>query len=161
MKKLLFALCVLMACLLVGCTTVKEMTPAYQHSQERARNLTRLQLTVMRFSDEYCTRVVDVANRFQATAQTPEERLQAQRWKINQCQSVYIDADGPHPALNALDIVVLASLSRMVIDDWGTTKGERAEYLKKIHHELEEEAWQLSDPLLSDAQTAQLHDIIN
>ena len=160
MKKLLFALCVLMACLLVGCTTVKEMTPAYQHSQERARNLTRLQLTVMRFSDEYCTRVVDGANRFQATAQTPEERLQAQRWKINQCQSVYIDAVGPNPGLNTLDIVVLATLSRMVIDDV-TTHDERAEYLRKTHHELEESAWKLSDPLLSDAQTAQLHDIIN
>ena len=161
MKKLLFALCVLMACLLVGCTTAKQMTPAYHHAQERVRNLERLQLTMMRFSDEYCTRVVDGANRFQATAQTPEERLQAQRWKINQCQSIWIDADGPHPVLNALDIVVLASLSRMVIDDLGTTQGERAEYLKKIHHELEEEAWQLSDPLLTDAQTAQLHDIIN
>jgi hypothetical protein len=160
MKELLIALCFSMACLLVGCTTVREMTPAYHHAQERARTLDQLQLTVMRFSDEYCTRVVDGANRFQATAQTPEERLQAQRWKINQCQSVWIDATGPHPALNTLDIVVLATLSRMVIDDV-TTHDERAEYLRKTHHELEESAWQLSDPLLSDAQTAQLHDIIN
>ena len=85
------------------------MTPSYRRAQERTQALEQLQLTTTRYSDEYCSRIRDGATSFQATAPTPEERLDAQRWMVVQCQSVYIDADGPNPALNTLDIVVLAS----------------------------------------------------
>lgn len=160
MKKLLIALSVLTTYILLGCSSFQKMTPSYKHAQERTQTLEELQLTTMRFSDEYCTRIVEGANRFQVAA-TPEERLAAQRWKVLQCQSVYIDADGPNPALNTLDIVVLATLSRMVIDDAWTRYGERVEFLRKTHHELEASAWELSKPVLSDAQAIQLHDIID
>jgi hypothetical protein len=160
MKKFLVALGVSTSYLLIGCSSLQKATPSYHRAQERAQTLEQLQLTTMRFSDEYCTRVVEGANRLQVAA-TPEERLQAQRWKILQCQSVYIDADGPNPALNTLDIVVLATLSRMVIDDAWTTYGERVEFLRKTQHDLEGAAWELSKPVLSDAQAVQLHDIID
>jgi len=161
MRTLLLALCIFMAWMLAGCKTVENMTPAHKRAQERARTLEQLQLSTMRFSDEYCTRIVDAASRFQATTVTPEERLAAQRWKVTQCQSVYIDADGPNPALNTLDIVVLATLSRMVIDDTWTTYGDRVEFLRKTQRDLEAGAWKLSEPVLSAAQAAQLHDIID
>ena len=161
MKKWLIALSVSTTYILVGCSSFQKMTPSYHRAQERAQTLEQLQLTTMRFSDEYCTRIVEGVNRFQAAARTPEERLKAQRWKVLQCQSVYIDADGPNPALNTLDIVVLTTLSRMVIDDAWTTYGERVEFLRKTQHEMEDAAWQLSKPVLSDAQAVQLHDIID
>ena len=161
MRTLLLALCVLMAWVLAGCKTLQEMTPAHKRAQERTQTLEQLQLSTMRFSDEYCTRIVEAASRFQATAAIPEERLLAQRWKVTQCQSVYIDADGPNPALNTLDIVVLATLSRMAIDDTWTTYGDRVEFLRRTQHELEASAWQLASPMLSPAQAEQLHDIID
>lgn len=145
---------------LVGCSTMQKMTPSYQHAQERTHVLEQLQLTTMRFSDEYRTRVVEAVNRFQAGAVTPEERLRAQNWKVLQAQAIYIDADGPNPALNTLDIVVLATLSRMVIDDAWTQYGNRILFLQQTHHELEQRAWELAKPVLSDAQAVQLRDII-
>jgi hypothetical protein len=74
--------------------------------------LQRLQLDTMRFSDEYRTRVVGAVNQIQATEVTPEQRLLLQTWKVTQVEAVYIDATGPNPALNSVDIVVLAALSR-------------------------------------------------
>jgi len=145
---------------LAGCSTLEKMTPAHQRAQERTHVLEQLQLTTMRYADEYRTRVVEGVNRFQAGAVTPEERLLAQNWKVTQAQAVYIDADGPNPALNTLDIVVLATLSRMVIDDAWKQYGDRIQFLQKTHHELEQGAWELAKPVLSDAQAAQLRDII-
>jgi hypothetical protein len=149
-----------MTCLLASCSTLEKMTPAYKHAQERHRVLERLQLDTMRFADEYRTRVVGAVNQIQATEVTPEERLLLQTWKVTQVEAVYIDADGPNPALNALDIVVLASLSRMVIDDVGRQYRDRTGFLQTTHHELEDGAWKLAKPILSDAQAAQLRDII-
>ena len=102
---------------LAGCSTVQKMTPTYQRAQEHTRVLERLQLTTMRYADQYVTRVVEGVNRFQADEVTPEERLMAQSWKVLQAEAIYTDAGGPNPALNTLDILVLATLSRMVIDD--------------------------------------------
>jgi len=158
MNKSLIA--VVAAFVLVSCSTLQKMTPSYKHAQERAQLLEQLQLTTMRFSDEYRTRVVEAATRFQASARTPEERLVAQRWKVLQAEAVYIDADGPNPALNVLDIVVLATLSRMVIDDAWTDYGDRIHFLQTTHHELEQSAWQIATPVLSDSQAAQMKDII-
>ena len=117
-----FLIAVVATCTLVGCSMIQKMTPSYQHAQERTQVLEQLQLTTMRFADEYRTRVVEGVNRFQQGTITPEQRLLAQNWKVLQAQSIYIDADGPNPALNTLDIVVLATLSRMVIDDAWTQR---------------------------------------
>ncbi len=145
---------------LVSCSTLQKVSPSHQRAQERTRELERLQLTTMRYSDQYRTRVVEGVNSFQSGAVTPEERLTAQNWKVLQVEAVYIDAGGPNPALNALDLVVLATLSRMVIDDEWAQYGTRIELLRKAHHDLEQSAWDLARPVLSDAQSAQLRDII-
>lgn len=158
MNKFLIAVVATLA--LVGCSTIQEMTPSYKHAQQRTQVLEQLQITTMRYADEYSTRVVEAANRIQAGPITPEERLAAQTWKVLQTQSVYIDADGPNPALNTLDIVVLATLSRMVIEDTRAQYGDLVQFLLKTHHELERGAWELAKPVLSDAQVAQLRDII-
>lgn len=155
-----FLIAVVATCTLVGCSMIQKMTPSYQHAQERTQVLEQLQLTTMRFADEYRTRVVEGVNRFQQGTITPEQRLLAQNWKVLQAQSIYIDADGPNPALNTLDIVVLATLSRMVIDDAWTQYGDRIQFLQKTHHDLERSAWELAKPVLSDTQAAQLRDII-
>jgi hypothetical protein len=114
----------------------------------------------MRFADEYRTRVVGAVDQIQATDVTPEERLLLQTWKVTQVEAVYIDAAGPNPALNSVDIVVLATMSRMVIDDVDRQYGDRTHFLQKTHHDLEEGAWQVAKPILSDAQAAQLRDLI-
>lgn len=158
MNKFLIAVVAMLA--LIGCSTIKEMTPSYRHAQQRTEALEQLQLDTMRYSDEYRTRVVEAVNRIQDGPITPAERLAAQNWKVLQAQAVYVDADGPNPALNTIDIVVLATLSRLVVENTMAQYGDRVQFLQKTHRELERSAWALAQPVLSDAQAAQLRDII-
>ena len=121
-----------------------------------------LQLKVMRFADEYTGRVQESVRIFQATAKTPEERLAAQNWRLSQATSAYTIASGPNPVTNALDMVVLATLSRMVMEDnWVNRQyGVRAVGLRDVHRQLEPQAWTLLDGLLNEEQLGQLRTII-
>jgi hypothetical protein len=154
----------LAACLLAECGSLmpgqREARRAAVQSAEQSRDL---QLRVMRFADEYVGRTKDAVLYFQTAARSPEERLTAQTWKVQQAQAAYINASGPNPASNAVDMVVLASLSRMVIEDPVVSKryGDRLRPVRDAHRELEVRAWGLVTEVLTESQTAQLHDIIN
>jgi hypothetical protein len=149
----------LAASLLAGCGTLAPFLPGQQEARRAAEQSHDLQLRVMRFADRYAGRTNDALLDFQGS---PEDRLRAQTWKLQQSQAAYSIATGPDPVTNALDMVVLASLSRMVVDDWSVTEryGDRARPLQETHRELERQAWGLVKGVLTDAQTAQLHDII-
>ncbi len=77
-----------------------------------------LQQKVMRFADIYATTVAEVSDETAARVGTPELRLGMLRWKLNQATAAFIDASDPNPALNALDMLVLVTLSRMVVEDY-------------------------------------------
>jgi len=72
-------------------------------------------------------------------------------------------ASGPNPVANALDLVVLATLSRMVLEDtWvQETYGERAVPLRDAYRKLEPRAWSLVSEILTEAQVQQLHKVID
>src|SRR6516164_2070558 len=116
----------------------------------------------MRFADEYAGRSREVIVQFQAGLENPDERLRAQNWMVQQASSAYTIASGANPVSNALDMVVLATLSRMVIDDsWvGGAYGARAQNVLDTYRELEAEAWQLIKGLLNEQQIASLHQTI-
>ena len=158
MNKSLLAL--IMTLVLAGCSTLQKMTPSYKEAQRRADTLQQLQLSTMRFADQYSTRVVGATTRWQAATQDPEERLTAQIWKLEESEAAVINASGPNTIDCALDMVVLATLSRMVIDDQWTKYGTRAEFLRETQHDLEQGAWQLVTPVLSDKQKEQLNELI-
>jgi len=90
---------------------------AHQESERRAVQLQELQLKVMRYSDEYSGALADPLARFSAQAVSPEERLLAQTWRLSQATAAYTIASGPNPVVNTLDMIVLATLSRMVLED--------------------------------------------
>lgn len=155
--------CALVTGALCACSTVNEMRPSTRAAQEHAQQVQVLQLKVMRFADEYAGREREVINAFQATSQDPQERLVAQRWKVQQAESAYTIASGANAVTNALDMVVLATLSRMVLDDAWVTElyGARARPAQETYHSLEAGAWQLLTGVLDDAQQARLHEIID
>ena len=152
-----------LAALLCGCKTIERVDPRNRAAEERAQQLQRLQLEVMRFADEYAGRSREVINQFQAGLQDPDERLATQNWKVQQASSAYTIASGPNPLSNALDMVVLASLSRMVIDDvWvGEDYGARARAVQETYRSLETAAWKLVDGVLSQQHVDQLHQLIS
>ncbi len=155
------ALLLIMAAL-CGCTLIDQMMPSKRAARARALQLQALQLSVMRFADEYVGRSGEVLNPFQRGITDPEQRLLVQTWKLEQATSAYTIASGPNPASNALDMVVLASLSSMVMHDaWAQeTYGARAAPVQQTYQALEKESWRLLENVLTDSQMTQLREIM-
>jgi hypothetical protein len=140
----LLACGLVLALVLCGCRTIERMDPRTHSAEERTQQLQKLQLEVMRFADEYAGRSREAITQFQKGLENPDERLIAQNWKVQQASSAYTIASGPNPVSNALDMVVLASLSRMVIDDeWANDRfGAPAKPLQETQRSLEAGAWE-------------------
>jgi hypothetical protein len=131
-------------------------------AEAHAKKLQQLQLQVMRFADEYSGRVIGSVNAFQKSTTLAADRLAAQNWKLEQCTSAYTIASGPNAVTNALDMVVLATLSRMVMQDArvGERFGSRADEIRDAHEGLEQRSWRLVDEALTDEQKTSLQAFI-
>lgn len=154
-------LLVVCSILLSGCAVTNRLFRD-RAAEERAAALLQLQLAVMRFADEYAARVDERVVVFQQATNDPGERLAAQSWLVSQATGAFTIAAGPNPELNAIDMLVFATLSRMVIEDrWvGELYGQRAEGLLAAHTALENRIWDYSQVLLSEAQTDELRSAI-
>ena len=143
--------------LLSGCALTNRLFRD-RAAEERAAELLQLQLAVMRFADEYAARISERVTAFQQATDDPAERLESQSWLVSQATGVFTIAAGPNPELNAIDMLVFSTLSRMVIEDrWvGELYGPRAESLLAAHTALEDRIWEYSDVLLSQAQINEL-----
>ena len=115
----------------------------------------------MRFADEYVGKVLEETARFQRTVADPELRKIVAGWSLSQANSAYTTAAGESAVVSALDLVTLAVLSRMVIEDSVVPRfpSESAPLLA-MHRQLEEEAWELTDDFLTESQIQDFHDIV-
>jgi hypothetical protein len=152
----------LLAALLCSCSFLTQFLPSEKEAQQRALDIRNLQLSVMRFADEYAGRVGEAIALYQQRTQDGQERLKAQNWRVQQTQSAYEIASGSNAVTNALDMVVLASLSRMVIEDlWAREKDpDQIADLRQAHVTLEQRSWELVGQTLNDEQKAQLRKLI-
>ena len=156
-------LCVVATTLLDGgCATIRRQMPSVKKSEAKAAQLRELDLSVMRFADEYVGRVREAMMRFQATETTSEGRLAAQDWKLQQADAAYTIASGPSPVTNVLDLVVLATLSRMVLEDSWIQEGygERGRKVQEMQRQLEQDTWLLVEDVLTEEQKVELRDLI-
>ena len=143
-----------------GCSTMQRWT-SRDESERRATRLQEIQLKVMRYADDYAGRMRDPLAELSVQSSSPERRLNVQNWRITQTTAAYTIASGPNPIVNALDMVVLATLSRMVVEQfWQDAPGEpRA--LVDAHRNLERQAWSLVAGVLDAEETAELHWLID
>ena len=127
-------------------------------AEARAASLLQMQLAVMRFADEYTGRIDEQVVAFQQGTNDPAERLAAQSWLVSQATAAFTIATGPNPELNAIDMLVFATLSRMVIEDRWVNElyGKRANGLLDAHKALENRIWGYSGELLTPEQTGEL-----
>ncbi len=146
-----------------GCSTITHMFPHDKAATQRAELLQLLQLRIMRFADDYVGGISEPLQRFQASTDNAKDRLAAQNWKLTQSTAAYTIASGPSPVVNALDMLVLATLSRMVIDDaWISERfGERATPLRDAQRHLEEQARAIAKDVVTADQFAQLQRTID
>src|SRR5688572_2056888 len=102
----------MLACIVTaGCKVVPRITGSEQKAEEQTQRIQALQGQTMRFADEYVGRIVDATYGIERQALDPRQRLAAHNWVISQTTSAYTSASGPNPVANALDMVVLATLS--------------------------------------------------
>jgi hypothetical protein len=120
-----------------------------------------LQLQVMRFADGYVAAISQAADDFGAKAGTPKARLAGLKYKLGQATAIYTDATGPNPVVNALDMLVLVSVSRMVVEDYGVeTFGDAVLPLLEVQRQQEARAWDLAGGMLKPGQQQELRDLI-
>jgi hypothetical protein len=157
-RLLAFALIVQLA----GCTLIDQYSPSKRAARKQAQQLQVLQLSVMRFADEFVGRTGQAISNFQTDTESPEDRLLAQDWRVQQATAAYTIASGPNPLSNAVDMASLASLSTMVLEDaWVTERfGARIKPIQETYQRLETEAWEILDGVISEAQIARLKDIM-
>ena len=124
-------------------------------------SITLLEIEVMRFADSYASLEAQAADDFIAKASTAKARIAGVKWKLGQATAAYIDATGPNAALNALDLVVLATAARMVVEGYGMDVfGEDALPVLVTQRRLETNAWSLVDRVLKPNQQKELMEMI-
>jgi hypothetical protein len=123
---------------------------------------TTLQAQVMRLADEYSMAVSEAADDFAAKIGTFEARQVAARLKLGQATAAVVNAAGQSPMVNALDLVVLASASRLVTEDYlvGQRFGDQALPLLAVIRRLETNAWALITSVLKPEQQEELRALI-
>ncbi len=127
--------------------------PAAREAERIQLELRQLQARNMRFADQYVGRVIEETGRFRRTLTDPELRSTVSNWRLAQANSAYTAAAGETPIVSTLDLMTLAALSRMVIEDTVLPRfGEKAAPLLAVHRELEVLAWTLSDEFLTKEQ---------
>ncbi len=139
---------------------MKELKPKGEKAGEMT--LSALQSEVMRFADEYVGRVAEAANDLSAKSTNTEVHVQALKWKLGQATAACITAAGVNPTLNALDMVVLATVSRMVAETHPVVQqlGSAAQDFVEVHRHLETNAWTLVQGVLKEEQKSELRDLI-
>ena len=135
------------------------MRPEEKTTDERAQQLQDLQLRVMRYADEYAGRILGPIRQFQRTTTSPGERLASQNWLVQQTTAAYTIATGPNAITNALDMVVLTTMSRMATDDGAVEEefGERVHTLRDVYASLEPESWALLEGAVTPEQIKAVH----
>jgi hypothetical protein len=125
---------------------------------------TVLQQQVMRFADTYVATVAQACDEISANATNADSmdiRLTALRWKLGQATSAYTDATGQNPAVNALDMLVLVSMARIVVEGYGVkTYGDTIQPLLDAQRNLETNVWTMAGGVLRPSQQKELRDLI-
>jgi hypothetical protein len=121
-----------------------------------------LQTEVMRGADVYVGVVAQAADDFSARVRTTEARDAALQWKLMQATAAYINASGENPVINAVDMVILASISRRVVKEYWVDQrfGEAARPLLEAHIRLETNVWRVVEDVLTPGQIEEVHDIL-
>ena len=157
----------MLACLVAAaCTSCSgfwsRITGETARSEQVKAQETVLQQQVMRFSDQLVERVGGALTGFQnAAGTTAETRLDMQRWKVKQASAAVQIASSQNAVVDAVDMVVLVTLSRGVIEDnWISKYGEATRPILEAYQTQEPIAWKLLDGAVTPEQQTELRDAL-
>ena len=146
-----------------GCSLLpRKVSPTEKRLAESGLTIDSLQTEVLRFADDYVESVAHASDGAAKALGTRQAEVAALKWKIDQATAAYADATGENPVWNVLDLTVLATVSRMVVQDSRAREefGDAVEPMIQTHLALEKSAWALAGILLSPQQSEELQSLI-
>lgn len=126
-------------------------------------DLCALQTDLQRFADEYATRTIEAFAAYAESVGTAEARHQVLRWKVAVNTDLLTIVTGPNPQANLIDLLALATLTRMSFERFGEqTDGSPAlERVLEIMRTLELYAWNhLAAKAFTAAQQQELRNFL-
>jgi hypothetical protein len=152
---------IVVATTVTGCGLWSKVTGEERRAEQQAQQLNKIQQTCQRFADGFAGQVLESVGPIMKRATDVTIVDQLSYWQITQLNSAYTIATGPSPVLCQLDFVVLATLSRMVVEDTLTGLDEDLlGPLAAVYRELEREAWTNAATVLTPAQLEELRALI-
>lgn len=125
--------------------------------------LLKLQSLVFDYADKYMSVIAQVTSDIQAQdPSNPNLRLSMHSLKLFISSSVQQLAVTPNPEGTLLDMMVFATLNRIVYsEDWARKRyGDHANLLAEAMKRLEDEIWNISSNYLNKEQTAEVRRLI-
>jgi hypothetical protein len=152
---------VVVALALAGCGTIRSLFPESKKEQAASRQLLELQARNMRYADMYVGTLVEATRRVEMSSGDPGERYALSGWLLAEANAAYTDASADNAVLGCLDLVALATLSRMTIERNGPVRfPDQAADLIAVHRDLENSAWEVAAAILTPTQQEDLRRVL-
>jgi phage shock protein A len=122
----------------------------------------QLQSVLMAFADEYMERLSETSDEIVRENPDPHVRLAVHRRKVHDSMAAQTISVDPNPEVALLDMVVLVTLGRMVVEhlmDPAVPGAETPELLATLAG-LEEEIWDIAEAVLTEEQQNDLREAI-
>lgn len=132
-------------------------------SKHKALPPNLVQAGVMRYADTFSARITQATLDFAEKAGTPEARIQGMTWAIGQSTSAFTIASGPNANVALLDLIVLATLGRMVHEEYWMPKvwGEADRPMVEAFAQMEKEAWATAAHVLDPGQQDAVREVLS
>ncbi len=111
---LLFAIVIapIVLFILQGCSTIQRLIAPRPDPR-----LAPMRAEVLNFADMFFDKVDDTTYKVATLAGTPQARVDTTLWRIHYCTNAIQIATGPNPKANLIDMVTMASLARMAMEN--------------------------------------------
>jgi hypothetical protein len=121
-----------------------------------------LQAAVISYANRFIATIGQAAFRFEESIPTPQGRLIASARKVYSLSAATEIAAGPSPGSALLDLVVMATLNRMVWDDYWRPQifGMPATIMVDAFQKMESDAWDLAARVMTPVQREEFRDLI-
>ncbi|WP_319524537.1 hypothetical protein [uncultured Desulfosarcina sp.] len=121
-----------------------------------------LQAAVVSYANRYIAIVGQAAVQLEEAIPTDQARLNAARRKVYSITAVVETAAGPNPGPALLDLVVTATLNRMVWQEYWTPQvfGKPGMIMVEAFKTMEADAWELAAKVMTHEQRQEFRDLI-
>jgi hypothetical protein len=146
---------------LSGCGLWRKITGEERRNQEAAAKVQEMRQRCERYADAYVGKILESVGAILDMTSDPRVYDRLTAWQLGQVNAAYTIATGESPLACSLDFVVLATLSRDVVQKLvNPEQGGGEAPLVKLYRDMEDEAWDNAAKVFTTEQLDELRQII-